>query len=369
MSKAVWLVLLFLLLGCQLATETTAQTSQVATLTSTVEPPLPVIRADSAEDVSFVRQLPNKVADQSHMRTGWSATQVAIAIERSAARPELALPTVAVEEGLATPAFTATEVLTSEVDVATATSLTVISSTIGLSAENRPITAYRLGEGPTHIVLIGGIHGGYEWNTTLLAYQILDHLKANPWLVKPTLSIHIIPVANPDGLHRVVGKVGRFDLAAVSAETTQGRFNANQVDLNRNWNCQWQPTAQWRSMEVKAGTAAFSEPETAQLAQFLLRLQPEAVVWWHSAANGIYTAGCPDRYAPSVVVGQLYSAASGYPLYETFTAYLVTGDASDWLATVHIPSISVELHNHYDTDFEQNRRGVEALIHGLEIEP
>lgn len=233
---------------------------------------------------------------------------------------------------------------------------------VGYSVDNRPIINYRLGNGADHIVLIGGIHGGYEWNTTILAYEILDHLSAHPHLITPNLSVHIIPSANPDGLHRIVGKMGRFEAEDVVGDITIGRFNANQVDLNRNWDCLWQPTSTWRSVEVSAGTEAFSEPEVDSLALLLLELQPKAVIWWHSAANAVFAGGCPESYAPSVELGERYGTASGYPFHESFTHYAITGDASDWLATQSIPSISVELLNHTDTDFEQNRLGVTALL-------
>ncbi|MCA9925242.1 MAG: hypothetical protein KC421_22870, partial [Anaerolineales bacterium] len=50
-----------------------------------------------------------------------------------------------------------------------------ITQTIGLSAEGRAITAYRFGFGTRKLVLVGGIHGGYEWNSILLSYQAIDH--------------------------------------------------------------------------------------------------------------------------------------------------------------------------------------------------
>src|SRR5690606_21258112 len=36
---------------------------------------------------------------------------------------------------------------------------------IGTSAGGRAITARRLGSGDRVLLLVGGIHGGYEWNT------------------------------------------------------------------------------------------------------------------------------------------------------------------------------------------------------------
>ena len=49
---------------------------------------------------------------------------------------------------------------------------------IGKSVEGRDITAYHFGTGSKNFSL-GGIHGGYEWNTTLVAHELIDYLKAN----------------------------------------------------------------------------------------------------------------------------------------------------------------------------------------------
>src|SRR3972149_1443892 len=51
---------------------------------------------------------------------------------------------------------------------------------IGMSVSGRKIEAYTVGNGPQHIVFVGGIHGGYEWNSVLLAYTFLDYIAANP---------------------------------------------------------------------------------------------------------------------------------------------------------------------------------------------
>ena len=47
-------------------------------------------------------------------------------------------------------------------------------SLLGTSTREYPIAAYQIGNGPIRLAFIGGIHGGYEWNTTLLAYQAID---------------------------------------------------------------------------------------------------------------------------------------------------------------------------------------------------
>ncbi|HFQ94438.1 MAG TPA: hypothetical protein ENK32_10540 [Anaerolineae bacterium] len=238
------------------------------------------------------------------------------------------------------------------------------AAAIGFSAGGRPLTAYQLGGGPNQIVLVGGMHGGYEWNTVLLAYRLLDYFAENPDKIPETVTLHIIPAANPDGQFVVAGRDGRFAPTDVdaAADNFSGRFNSNGVDLNRNWDCQWQTAGMWRDQEIDAGEFPFSEPETAALRDFFLALQPTAVVFWHSAANGVYGAGCPDLYQSAYALAQLYGTAAGYPVYESFDSYAVTGDASDWLALQNIPAITVELETHESLDWEKNLAGVTAVL-------
>ena len=49
---------------------------------------------------------------------------------------------------------------------------------IGKSVVGRNIEAYTFGNGQNQLVFVGGIHGGYEWNSVLLAYKFIDYLKA-----------------------------------------------------------------------------------------------------------------------------------------------------------------------------------------------
>ena len=118
---------------------------------------------------------------------------------------------------------------------------------IGTSVEGRPIEAFTYGTGDTRLLFVGGIHGGYEWNSVLLAYGVMDEFAADPSLVPGHVSITTVPSANPDGVYAVVGEEGRFTAADVpEVADGAGRFNANQVDLNRNFDCKWQPESMWR---------------------------------------------------------------------------------------------------------------------------
>lgn len=237
---------------------------------------------------------------------------------------------------------------------------------IGTSVEGRQIEAHTYGTGDTHLLFVGGIHGGYEWNSSLLAYEVMDYLALNPETVPSSLTIHIIPDLNPDGTFAALNKSGRFTRADVprpSERIAAGRFNANQVDLNRNFDCKWQPESTWRNQPVSAGSAPFSEPETAALREYVLAHNFSAAVFWHSQANNVYASECEAGVLPeTLTLMNTYATAAGYGAVPVFDAYPITGDAEGWLASLGIPAVTVELRTFTDTEWEQNWAGIQSVF-------
>lgn len=254
--------------------------------------------------------------------------------------------------------------------------------TIGTSVEGRNIfvhefvhviSARATTSAEKHILFVGGIHGGYEWNSSLLAYEVLEAIRKEKESIPANIRISIIPTLNPDGHARIVGKEGYFTqadgLAADAQQKTNGvpvgtgRFNANNVDLNRNFDCKWQPESTWRNQKVSAGTSAFSEPEAMALRDYVLSTAPQSVIFWHSQANAVYASECEQGVLPATtVLMNTYGAAVGYKTIASFDAYPVSGDAEGWLASIHIPAITVELANHTDSEFVRNWSAVRKLI-------
>lgn len=247
-----------------------------------------------------------------------------------------------------------------------ATSTSPIYRVIGTSVQGRKIESYTYGSGEKKLVFVGGIHGGYEWNSVLLAYQFMDYLNENARIIPTSTSVTIIPSANPDGVFAVTGKVGRFVVADVSTSSTvqaSGRFNANKVDLNRNFDCKWQPQSKWRDEVVSAGTSTFSEPEALAIKNFMTESKPTAVIFWHSQSNAVYASQCKDGILPgTLALMDTYAKASGYPAVKTFDAYVTTGAADDWLASIGIPAITVELQTHETIEWSRNLAGIEAVL-------
>lgn len=238
---------------------------------------------------------------------------------------------------------------------------------IGKSVEGRNITAYQYGQGTTtEILFVGGIHGGYEWNTALVAYNLMDYLAANPESIPSNIKVTVIPVLNPDGLHKVVGTAERFSPTDVptSQETViAGRFNANTVDLNRNFDCDWQTSATWQNKKVSGGTSAFSEPESQAIKAYVESHPLAAVVVWYSAGGGVFASNCHSEVlAETTAITKVYATGSGYKAFNNFDFYATTGDMVNWLAKKQIPAISVLLTTHDNVEWDKNLSGITALF-------
>jgi protein MpaA len=221
---------------------------------------------------------------------------------------------------------------------------------VGRSSQGRPIDAYLLGDGPQPILIIGGIHGAPEVNSSAVVWEMLDAFTSAPQAIQPGIELVFLPEANPDGL------------AEGSRELADG------VDANRNW-----PTADWRPDTYGPGGAwladgggdePLSEPETIALAELIARLQPVAVLSYHSAAGMAMGGSASERTGLLAA----YVEASGYPA-RNFLAYPVTGDFAQWLDEQDIPTVEVELTDHWRSEVERNLAGLQAVLDRIVLGP
>lgn len=225
------------------------------------------------------------------------------------------------------------------------------SLAIGRSVQNRPIEIIRFGTGPSKRIIIAGIHGQAEGNTTALADQLIEHLRSHPETVPDGVSLYILRAFNVDG-------------AAVKTQE-EGRLNANGVDLNRNFEANWK--AAWRgnscaSPAGSAGKAPASEPETQSLMKFLLGRQVEVLASYHSAGLGIFPSGSPPDPG-SVELAQAIADVSGYAYPPVKTDCEFTGTLVDWAAQNGVrAAVDIELNDPNDTEFEKNLKVLDVLL-------
>ena len=264
-----------------------------------------------------------------------------------------ATPPAATSTPALTSTATATPPPTTSAPTATPRPADVLASqVIGYSAEGRPLTVYQLGAGTRSVLVVGGIDGGTEANTTALVDELLARLPDAPDLLEAGFTLQLLPAINPDGV--AAGE----------------RMLADGVDANRNW-----PTDDWSPDTYVAGPTLvvggggpnpLSEPETRTLAAFVGQTRPSLIVSYHSAA-ALVMAGPAAR---ALGLDRLYAATTGYA-WGDWTAYPVTGDFAQWTEDQGIPTVEVELPDHTTTDFDVNFDAFRALIDGLasELDP
>jgi predicted deacylase len=216
----------------------------------------------------------------------------------------------------------------------------------GKSVEDRDLLAHSFGSGSRLLMLVGGIHTGYEAITVDLVNELVAHFGRNPQDVLPGITLVLVPVANPDGFEK-----GR---------NTSGRFNANNVDLNRNWDCDWSPDAVWLERTVDPGSEPFSEPESIALAALIYDLRPDAVMFFHANANGVFAGECEGGMV-SEPFAEVIGKVASYPFGEAFTDYVVTGTEASWVDSLSIPAVDVELSTTHVTEFTRNYNAVMAV--------
>jgi hypothetical protein len=143
---------------------------------------------------------------------------------------------------------------------------------IGKTFENRDLQGIVIGEGAGKpaIFLEAGIHAR-EWIAGAVAtYVINELLNGNDPVVKAwteQYEWHIVPIANPDGFEfsHTSTRLWRKTRSTVSGSTCRG------ADPNRNWGFRWGTGGSSAAPcdDTYMGRAAFSEPETKALSDYI----------------------------------------------------------------------------------------------------
>ncbi len=227
------------------------------------------------------------------------------------------------------------------------------SNIIGLSHEGRPIDVYTFGNGEHEYLIVGGIHGGSEWNTVALANELIRHVNDHPEIIPSDVTLYIIRNMNPDGEAR--------------AHSVDGRVNNRGVDLNRNfpsenWVADWDRDGCWVWRPTTGGSYGGSEPETRSVMSFIGAHKIQAVISYHSAALGVFPGG--DPWQPdSIRLSKALAKATGYPYPPLDTGCEYTGTLADWAVENGVgAAVDMELTNHTDTDFKQNLEALKVFL-------
>ncbi len=222
---------------------------------------------------------------------------------------------------------------------------------IGYSVQNRPIESYIYGDGYKKIIYVGGTHAGSEANAVTLMNRWKFYIENNLDKIPFGYQVIIIPMHNPDGY------------------CGNSRYNANGVDLNRNFATNnWSSIGYLWSRQVSGGPYPFSEVENQALKKYLEKERVEKLISYHSAADQIFASEIVPGalYPPSFEFAKFYNQFSHYNDAEesyVWTHYPISGDLSSWASQYfRIPALTVELSDGVSNDWEKN---LSAMIEAI----
>jgi len=210
---------------------------------------------------------------------------------------------------------------------------------LGHSVRQRPIELLAFGDGPVNVLILGAIHGD-EPTTAVITEKLIAQLKSDPSLFAGR-RVGIIPVANPDGY------------------AIKSRYNANRVDVNRNF-----PASNFslsRTAVVRPGKSPASEPETRAILDALTFIRPHLIISIHSISRG---RECNNFDGPAEGIARLMSRHNHFPVTPSI-GYPTPGSMGSYCGgDLRIPMITLELPKDEtgESSWEGNRAAILTAI-------
>ena len=243
---------------------------------------------------------------------------------------------------------------------------------VGATDFQRPIWMLTIGTGKRH-VLFTAAHHANEWITALVllkyAEDLADAIENNGILfgqrakeMADAVTIHIIPLVNPDGVDLVTGVLGPESAQYLLAKELAKKYpaipfpdgwkaNLLGVDLNLNYPAGW-----LQAREIKfsqgytspgprdyVGRAPLDQMETRALADLTEKLDPDLVLAYHSQGKEIYWQFRDYEVPGAKELGEVMARVSGYTLADTPYASSFAGYKDWFIQNFRRPGYTVEV--------------------------
>ncbi len=234
--------------------------------------------------------------------------------------------------------------------------------TLGLTRQGRAIYAVKISDNvaqdedePEAVFM--ALHHAREHLSVEMALYLLHHF-TDDYGVSGSVTnlvnqrvLWIIPMVNPDG--------GEYDVATGAYRYWRKNLRDNDgngqitsydgVDLNRNYGYRWggSGSSGWPAAETYRGPAAFSEPETQAVRDFIAtRPNVKTLITFHTYGELIlYPYGYTYTDVPAdmtqsdhdvlVAMANAMAASNGYTPQQASDLYITSGDTTDWAYGQH----------------------------------
>ena len=243
---------------------------------------------------------------------------------------------------------------------------------LGRTAFQRPIRTLVLGNGP-RTVLFSAAHHANEWITSLVLLKYAEELakaaaEGGSFSGRPAseiweaVTIHMMPMVNPDGVDLVVGAIEEGDISYDLARRISEDFpsipfpsgwkaNLLGTDLNLNYPAGW-----LMAREIKfsqgytkpaprdyVGRAPLNQLETQILATYTRQLSPDLVLAYHAQGKEIYWQFRNIEVPGAEELGRQMAEASGYALAQPEYASSFAGYKDWFIQEFRRPGYTIEV--------------------------
>lgn len=223
----------------------------------------------------------------------------------------------------------------------------IFQSSIGKSVMGKDIPVLKIGNGKKKLLLCGAYHG-LEYITSAFLMKFIATYTVNLMTDKRFLdydvkklykntSLYIVPMVNVDGVDiaihglDITNPYHRELISAVGIHSFNNVWQANArgVDLNHNYDADWEITVASSAPTKYGGECPESEPETKALVEFMKRENFDILLAFHSQGGEIYYdfKGMADEKSKNLALQM--AAQSGYTVCEP-TGTASYGGCKDW---------------------------------------
>ncbi len=238
------------------------------------------------------------------------------------------------------------------------------------SVMGKKLEVLKIGKGKNHLFINAGFHANEWLNIPLVLKYAEEYLDAfiknkplfgeDPKKLYDSVTLHIMPLVNPDGLDIVTKALKDGNFFEKAKEISQNypfvpfpegwKANINGVDLNLQYPANWE-----KAREIKfnmgftspspieyVGIKPLSEPEAVCVYNYTLKNDFRMILAYHSQGNIIYWKYLDYLPPESERIGNILSDASGYPLEITPADSSFAGYKDWFISQYNRPGYTIE---------------------------
>ncbi|WP_147034598.1 M14 family metallopeptidase [Tenuibacillus multivorans] len=243
---------------------------------------------------------------------------------------------------------------------------------LGQTQYGREIWAVKLGHGDATL-FINGSHHAREWITTTLSMNMIQQYAKSyygnenleGYQVRNLLNdvtIWFVPMVNPDGvtlqqqgIEAFPGEVHNklIEMNNDNTDFTRWKANASGVDLNRNYDVQWETIPENdadQSWAFHKGSEPFSTTETQIIRDFTEKINPMMVLAYHTSGQKLYWHYNHESYHfdRDKKIAQTIENYTGYPI-DRPKGSPSGGTYTDWFIQEYLrPAFTLELNEYVE---------------------